>query len=80
MIEIYSKSNCVFCEKAKQLLSTRGQSYTEIDLMQEGAKDRMFERFEKQSLPLPRTVPQIFIDGEYIGGYDQLKARDIPSK
>jgi alkyl hydroperoxide reductase subunit F len=66
-IEIYSKSWCPYCNKAKALLKAKGLDYTEIDTTHDEALEReMIERSNRQ------TVPQIFIDDESIGGYDDL--------
>ena len=70
MIEIYTKENCGFCTKAKNLFKIKGFDFQEHDLLKEGEKENMIARFQQNNLPMPRTVPQIFINGEYIGGYD----------
>ena len=68
---IYSKENCVFCEKAKALLKMRGLEYNELKYEQDFTRDELLTRF-----PQARTFPQIETDkGEYIGGFDQLKER-----
>jgi alkyl hydroperoxide reductase subunit F len=66
-IEIYSKSWCPYCNKAKALLKSKDLSYQEIDTTHDEDREReMVERSRRQ------TVPQIFIDGLSIGGYDDL--------
>jgi alkyl hydroperoxide reductase subunit F len=66
-IEIYSKDWCPYCAKAKSLLQSRQIDYSEIDITADRAQEQeMIERSNR------RTVPQIFIDGESIGGYDDL--------
>lgn len=66
-IEVYSKSWCPYCTKAKALLKSKGLAYQEIDITHDEAREReMLERSRRQ------TVPQIFIDGRSIGGYDDL--------
>lgn len=66
-IEIYSKHWCPYCNEAKALLRTRRLEYIEIDITDDEAGEReMTERSKRQ------TVPQIFIDGQSIGGYDDL--------
>ena len=63
--------NCVFCEKAKALLEMRGLEYNELKYEQDFTRDELLTRF-----PQARTFPQIeTTDGEYIGGFDQLKTR-----
>lgn len=70
MIEVYSKSACTFCGAAKNLLKLRGKEFTEYQLGVDFTREELIEKF-----PTARTYPLIVIDGEYIGGYDQLKAR-----
>ena len=66
-LEIYSKEWCPYCAKAKALLAAKGVDYTEIDVTSDLEREReMVERSQR------RTVPQIFIDGDSIGGYDDL--------
>ncbi len=67
MIEIYSKEWCPYCIKAKRLLDSKEVKYTVRDITSDRKLEReMIERSGR------RTVPQIFIDGEGIGGYDDL--------
>ena len=68
--EIYTKPNCKFCDKAKALMIKNGIEYEEIDApMHLGVlKARVMSAIGSE----PRSVPQIFIDGEYVGGFDQL--------
>jgi alkyl hydroperoxide reductase subunit F len=66
-IEVYSKAWCPYCAKAKALLKAKELPFTEIDVTHDRDLQRvMIERSGR------RTVPQIFIDGEAIGGYDDL--------
>jgi glutaredoxin len=69
-ILIYSKNNCQFCNKAKHLIKTLGLEYEEKSLEKDFDSDpsKMMEDIGK---PV-RTMPQIKIDGELIGGYNQL--------
>ena len=67
MIEVYSKEWCPYCLKAKSLLKSRGLDYTVLDVTSDRKQeDKMIERSHR------RTVPQIFINGNSIGGYDDL--------
>jgi glutaredoxin 3 len=69
---VYSQPFCGYCSAAKRLLKERGAAFTEIDVMFEsGRRAEMVERSGGR-----RTVPQIFIDGRHIGGYDDLSALD----
>jgi glutaredoxin 3 len=69
-VEIYSTMFCGYCARAKRLLDKKGVDYVNIDIVEDGAKrDEMVERSGGC-----QTVPQIFIDGEHIGGSDDLYA------
>ena len=66
-IELYSKEWCPYCAKAKALLKSKGLSYKELDVTtDETRQQEMVQRSGR------RTVPQVFLDGESIGGYDDL--------
>jgi glutaredoxin 3 len=66
---VYSTPFCGYCSAAKRLLKEKGAEFTEIDVMFDSARrGEMMERSGR------RTVPQIFIDGRHIGGYDDLSA------
>ncbi|MEM7121110.1 MAG: glutaredoxin 3 [Pseudomonadota bacterium] len=71
-VVMYSTMFCPFCMRAKALLKDKGVDFEEIDVMFDSAKRaEMTERSGGG-----RTVPQIFIDGEPIGGFDELNALD----
>ena len=71
-IIVYSKSYCPYCQAAKALLTQKGATFTEIDLTTDPEGQReMAKKANGRS-----TVPQIFIDGEHIGGCDDLHALD----
>ena len=69
-IIVYSKNNCVFCSKAKALLKNLGLEYEEKTLEKDFDYDpsKLIEDIGKNV----RTMPQIKIDGQLIGGYNQL--------
>jgi len=70
-VQVYSTATCPFCVRAKRLLEARGIPYNEIDLSSDDAlRARVMRRSGR------RTVPQIFIDGQAIGGYEELAALD----
>ena len=70
-IVIYTKEWCPYCARAKALLESKGLAYREIDVSRDEVKQReMLERSHR------RTVPQLFIDGESMGGYDDLAELD----
>ena len=66
-VEIYSKSNCPFCEKAKKWFKDHGYEYIEHRLDNEEERLAFY-----QKVPNARSVPQIFIDDKLIGTYDQF--------
>ena len=70
MIEVYGTDNCVFCDRAKELLQTYNKEYTYIDVTEtEDMTAAFFKKF-----PGVRTVPQLSLsDGHHIGGYTELK-------
>ena len=68
---VYSSPFCGYCGAAKRLLEKKGLEFEEIDIVFDPAR-----REEMMRLSQRRTVPQIFIDGAHVGGYDDLKALD----
>ncbi len=66
-IKIYTKEWCPYCLKAKALLRAKDVAYDEIDVTSDEA--RQAEMVERSGM---RSVPQIFLDGEKVGGYDDL--------
>ncbi|WP_281276751.1 glutaredoxin 3 [Alteraurantiacibacter aquimixticola] len=75
-VEIYTKMLCGYCTRAKHLLDSKGVDYEEYDITMGGEKRR--EMMERK--PDARTVPQIFIDGQAIGGSDDLAALEREGK
>ena len=65
-VEIYSKTNCVFCEKAKIKLQKHNPKIYILD--KDYSRDDFFKIF-----PNARTFPQIIINKEHVGGYAELK-------
>ncbi|ATM97752.1 glutaredoxin 3 [Yersinia frederiksenii] len=73
-IEIYTKATCPYCHRAKALLSSKGAAFHEIAIDNDPAKrEEMIARSGRT------TVPQVFIDGQHIGGCDDLHALDARS-
>lgn len=71
-VEIYTKAFCGYCARAKELLRSKGVEFEEYDITMGGPKRaEMLERANGGS-----TVPQIFIDGQHIGGCDRLTGLD----
>ena len=69
-IEIFTGPNCAYCTAAKKLLDERGQAYVEKDVTNDGVMAEFRDR-----LPRQKSLPQIFIDGEHIGNYEDLRLR-----
>jgi len=68
-ITIYSKPNCIYCDKSKALLKGLDLSYEEKMFGKDfKSPEELYEAVGKQV----RTMPQIKIDGELVGGYNQL--------
>jgi glutaredoxin 3 len=71
-VEVYSSFFCPYCARAKALLERKGVAFETIDLMEQpGRRAEMVERAGGRT-----SVPQIFINGEHIGGSDDLQALD----
>jgi glutaredoxin 3 len=68
---VWSKDACAYCEQAKKLLTARGIEYEERNIMRgPWTKEQLLE-----AVPTARTVPQIFLDEQYIGGFSELQQR-----
>jgi len=71
-VEIYTKDTCGYCMMAKRVLSRKGAAFEEYPVAADPATfDEMVRRSEGG-----RTVPQIFIDGVHVGGFDDMNALD----
>jgi glutaredoxin 3 len=71
-VEMYATMWCPFCARARALLEKKGVPYTEIDIDDEPRRrGEMIRRAGGRT-----SVPQIFIDGEHIGGSDEMAALD----
>ena len=68
-IEIFTGPNCGYCDAAKALLRENGLAFEEIDLAASPENIRSFQA----RLPRARAIPQIFVDGEHIGGLEDLR-------
>ena len=75
-VEIYTWRTCPFCIRAKALLDSKGVEYTEYAIDgDEAARSQMAEKTGGK-----RSVPQIFIEGEHVGGCDDIHALDRQGK
>ena len=67
---VWSKDMCPFCDKAKALLKLKGIQYEERNINKDYTKEQLLE-----AVPNARTVPQIFLEGELVGGYTELQKK-----
>ena len=71
-VEIYTVAMCAYCVSAKNFLNRKGLDYQEIRVDTDPAqREEMLARSQGR-----RSVPQIFINGVHVGGYDDLVAAD----
>jgi ribonucleoside-diphosphate reductase alpha subunit len=71
-VEIYTKSTCKFCRYAKNLLNSKNINFKEVNLDENNIRDKFFEEINKEREEPLTTVPQIMINGKYIGGFNDL--------
>ena len=70
-VRVYTTQSCPYCIRTKRLLAARGIPFDEVDVGDDDAlRADLVERTGRQ------TVPQIFIDGRSIGGFEELAALD----
>jgi len=75
-VEIYTKAFCPYCARAMRLLADKGVEPTEFDITMDRTKrEEMIGRADGRT-----TVPQIFIDGQHVGGSDDLAALERAGK
>jgi glutaredoxin len=65
---VWSKNSCPFCDQAKNLLKLKGIEFEERNISTDWTREQLLE-----AVPDARTVPQIFLDGELIGGFTELR-------
>jgi glutaredoxin len=65
---VWSKHHCPYCDQAKALLKMKGAEIEERNINEDWTKEQLLE-----AVPTARTVPQIFLDDKYIGGFQELK-------
>jgi glutaredoxin 3 len=66
---VWSKDACPFCVQAKALLELRGIEYEERNVSTDWTREQLLE-----AVPNARTLPQIFLDDQHIGGFTDLRA------
>lgn len=74
-VEIYTKSWCPYCARAKDLLDHKGVSYDEIDVTTDTLRE-----MEMANRSARHTVPQIFVDDHHLGGSDDLLAAEVSGR
>mgnify|MGYP003345969602 CR=1 FL=1 len=70
---LWSKYNCPYCDQAKALLTSKGYTIEEKKIGDGYTKEELLE-----AVPNARTVPQIFLDGALVGGYNELRKHFNP--
>ena len=68
-VEIYTKDQCIWCDRAKGLLNAHSIGFEEIDLSNDDERINFYENLGDNV----KTVPQVFIDDKRIGGYQDLR-------
>jgi glutaredoxin 3 len=72
---VWSKDQCPYCVQAKALLESRGIEYEERNINNGWDKEDLLA-----AVPTARTLPQIFLDEELVGGFNELKTKLTESK
>ena len=67
-VEIFSAPQCTYCEVSKTLLEVKGVEFETCDIANEQHHKELVSR-----LPTVRSLPQLFVNGVHIGGYEDLK-------
>ena len=67
---LWSKDQCTFCEQAKSLLEMKGIEYEVRNIMHDWTREQLLE-----AVPNARTLPQIFLDQELVGGFTELRKK-----
>ncbi len=74
-IVMYSGDNCAYCLRARRLLEKKGVAFRELKVDQSAELRAEMERLSQR-----RTIPQIFIHGRHIGGFDDMAELDRAGK
>ena len=70
-VVVYSAGYCAYCDRAKDLLRRKSVAFTEIMVDEDPAQRAVMEQRSGR-----RTVPQVFIGGRHVGGFDELRRLD----
>jgi glutaredoxin len=66
---VWSKNGCPFCDRAKNLLKSKNIEFEERNIEKDWSKEQLIE-----AVPNARTLPQIFLDDQLVGGFTELRA------
>ena len=69
-VEIYTKDHCIWCDRAKDLLNAHSIVFEEFDLSNDEERVQFYEKLGDNV----KTVPQVFINDQRVGGYQDLRA------
>ena len=69
-VEIYTKDHCIWCDRAKGLLNAHSIDFEEFDLSNDKERAQFYEKLGDNV----KTVPQVFINDQRVGGYQDLRA------
>lgn len=72
---VWSKDQCPYCDQAKALLKSRNIEFEERNIMHGWTREQLLE-----AVPNARTVPQIFLDEELVGGFTELRTKLTESR
>lgn len=72
---VWSKDRCPYCDQAKALLTARGIEFEERNVSRDWTREQLLE-----AVPTARTVPQIFLDEQLVGGFNELRQKLTESK
>jgi glutaredoxin len=67
---VWSKDQCPYCDQAKNLLKMKGIEFEERNVSKDWTREQLLE-----AVPNARTVPQIFLGAELVGGFNELRQR-----
>jgi glutaredoxin len=67
---VWSKDQCPYCDQAKALLTSRNIEFEERNVSHDWTREQLLE-----AVPNARSVPQIFLDEELVGGFTELRQR-----
>jgi glutaredoxin len=67
---VWSKNGCPFCDQAKNLLKSKNIEFEERNIEKDWSREQLIE-----AVPTARTLPQIFLDDQLVGGFTELRTR-----